>query len=196
MSAGTIGSGRMKALRHTHLMLAANALGRVFEGDPADHALRELFAANRSAGSRDRAAISTLSYGVLREYFPLRAALGDGAAPLELCAAHALRAFAIAPEALPRLDGLDAAALAQRLAQAAPPDEATRHNLPPWLWQALRKQYGDAASALALALNTEASVDLRVNTLKASREDAQRVLREDGVESEPIAGLDAALRLS
>ncbi|MGQ0586974.1 MAG: RsmB/NOP family class I SAM-dependent RNA methyltransferase, partial [Gammaproteobacteria bacterium] len=50
-------------------------------------------------------------------------------------------------------------------------------------------------SALALALNTEAPVDLRVNTLKASREEAQRVLREDGAESAPIEGLDAALRL-
>ncbi|MGH8443438.1 MAG: RsmB/NOP family class I SAM-dependent RNA methyltransferase [Nevskiaceae bacterium] len=195
MSAGTIGSGRARTVRHTHLKLAATALTRVIDGEPADHVLRELFASQRSAGSRDRATITGLVYGVLRDYFPLRVALGSAASPLELCAAHALRSMPLTPESLPALDGLDAHALAQRLAQPAPPDEAARHNLPQWLWQALRAQYGDQASALARALNAEASVDLRVNTLKAKREEAQRVLREDGIESDPIEGVEEGLRL-
>jgi len=196
MTADTIGSGAAPALRHTHFRLAADALTRVFAREPADLALRELFAAHRNAGSRDRAAITALVYGVLRDYFPLRAALGAQAGALELCAAHAVRALALAPEALPRLEGVDAAALAQRLAQGPAPAAAAQRNLPEWLWQALEAQYGEAdAEALARALNTEAAVDLRVNTLKASREEAQRVLREDGVESEPIAGLPTGLRL-
>jgi len=197
MTSGTIGSGSGAAPRHTQLRLAATALTQVFEGtQPADAVLRELFARHRNAGSRDRAAISALFYGVLRDYFPLRATLGETASALELCAAHALRSLQLPPEALPRLEGLDVSALAQRLTQAAPPGEAARHNLPPWLWQSLLAQYGAAdAAALALALNTEAGVDLRVNTLKARRDEAQRALRDEGVESEPIVGLEAGLRL-
>src|SRR5688572_27279042 len=185
MSASTIGSGA-PILRHTHFKLAADALTRVFARDAADLTLRELFAAHRNAGARDRAAVTTLVYGVLRDYFPLRAALGAQASALELCAAHALRALGVAPDALPRLEGLDAVALDQRLASAATPDAAAQRNLPAWLWQALEAQYSAEADALARALNAQGPVDLRVNTLKATREEAQRVLREDGVESDAI----------
>ena len=194
----TIGSSDRAALRHTHLRHAAAALARAIDGAaPADAALRELFAQHRSAGARDRATITRLVYGVLREVFALRAALGENATPLELCAAHALRAPGVAPEALPRVEGLDAAALARRLAafDAATLGDAARHNLPPWLWDALRAQYGEEAAALADALNTEATVDLRVNTLKATREQARAALRDDGVESEPIDGVATGLRL-
>ncbi len=193
MALSTIGSGT-PVLRYTHLRHAASALARVLDGaTPADAALRELFAQHRNSGSRDRAAITALLYGVLREYFPLRAALGDSASSLELCAAHALRTRA--PEALPSIEGLAPAELVARLAAAGAPDEATRHNLPAWLWAALRAQYGVDAAALAASLNAEATVDLRVNTLKATREQAQQALREDAIESEPIEGVETGLRL-
>src|SRR5688500_4178211 len=116
MKIDTIGGRPFPALRHTHLRHAAVVLTRVQDGaTPADLALRELFAEHRNAGSRDRATITQLVYGVLRAWFPLRAALG-AATPLELCAAHALRSFALAPEQLPAIEGLSAADLAQRLA--------------------------------------------------------------------------------
>jgi 16S rRNA (cytosine967-C5)-methyltransferase len=193
----TIGSSAASALRHTHLRHAAAALAHAIDGAvPADAALRELFAQHRNAGARDRAAITHLVYGVLREWFALRAALGDGATPLELCAAHALRS-GTSLASLPAVEGLDAAALARRLAafDANALDEAARHNLPAWLWDALRAQYGLDAAALADALNTEATVDLRVNTLKASRAQAQQALRDEGIEAEPIGGVDTGLRL-
>lgn len=179
--------------------MAADALAEVLKAQaPADAVLREIYAKHRNAGARDRARVTDLLYGVLRNYFPLRAALGESATPLELCAAQALRAFALTPEALPRLEGLDAHEVARRLAATAPAplDAATRHNAPAWLWSRLRAQYGDAdAAALALALNQPARVDLRVNTLKASREQAAAALREDGVASAPAGHAAAGLRL-
>jgi len=198
MNPDTIGSRQVPAPRHAHLRHAAAVLERVHAaGAPADRALRELFAQHRNAGARDRAAITQLVYGVLRDWFPLRAALGD-ASMLELCVAHALRAFALPAAQLPALEGLDAAALARRLAAFDPATlaDSARHNLPPWLWDALRAQYGAEASALADALNTEATVDLRVNTLKADRERARQALREEGIEAEPIAGIETGLRLA
>jgi 16S rRNA (cytosine967-C5)-methyltransferase len=197
MPSDTIGSSRASPLRHTQLRHAASALARVIEGEaPADVALRELFAQHRNAGSRDRATIAALLYGVLRNYFPLRAALGADASALELCAAQALRALDAKPEALPVMAGVAPAALAQRLAAPAALDDAARHNLPRWMWDALLAQYGATdAAALARSLNAEATVDLRVNSLKATREAAQQALREDGIESEPIDGLAGGLRL-
>lgn len=199
MSTDTTGSGPAAGLRHTHLRLAADALAQILPGQvPADAVLRELYARHRNAGARDRARIGELVYGVLRDYGPLRAALGADATSLELCAAQALRTLHLPPEALPRLEGLDAGALAQRLAAtaSAPLDEATRHNAPHWFWARARAQYGDEAGALAQALNQPASVDLRVNTLKASREQALAALRAEGVDAAPTPHAAAGLRLA
>jgi 16S rRNA (cytosine967-C5)-methyltransferase len=196
MLTSTIGSGSAPALHRRHVLLAAEALGAVVDGkEPADATLRALFARHRNAGARDRARIAELLYGVLRNYFPLRALLGSTATPLDLCAAQALRSGA----ALPSLRELDAAALAAPIAgfDETRLDAAARHNLPPWLWDALCAQHGPAEAArLARALNEPATVDLRVNTLKATREAAQAALRADGIESEPTPHAPAGLRLA
>jgi 16S rRNA (cytosine967-C5)-methyltransferase len=191
MSPDTIGSER---LRGAHLRASAEVFAEILRGEkPADVLLRERFAQQRSAGARDRAAITNLVYGVLRNFFPLRAALGDTAAPLDLCAAQALQMTGD----LPALQELDATDLRRRLENfdERTLDDATRHNLPSWLWRALSAQYGAEAAALADALNTPATVDLRVNTLKATRDAAQVVLAEDGIAATPIGGVAAGVRL-
>ena len=179
--------------------MAADALDAVRRGEkPADVGLAELYARHRNAGARDRAQVADLVYGVLRNYFPLCAALGENASALELCAAHALRAGATTAETLPRLEGLDGGGIAQRLraCDVATLDIATRHNLPAWLWRALEAQYGASeASALARALNQPATVDLRVNTVKASREAAQAALRAENIAAEPTPRSPVGLRL-
>ncbi|HUR42112.1 MAG TPA: RsmB/NOP family class I SAM-dependent RNA methyltransferase [Verrucomicrobiae bacterium] len=196
MRLDTIGGREPRPLRHTHLRLAADALATIFGGEiPADGALRELYARHRSAGSRDRAQVSELVYGVLREIFPLRFSLGEMASALELCVAHALR-NGTTPDAVPRLDGIDAGVIAQRLAAAPPPDAATRHNLPAWMWDKLCAQYGEEAGALADALNKPATVDLRANTLKGSREDAIEALAREGIVATPTSRAATGLRLS
>jgi 16S rRNA (cytosine967-C5)-methyltransferase len=184
MTLDTIGSSPPERPRHTHLSRAADALATVLPGArPADEVLRELFARHREAGSRDRARIGELLYGVLRNFFALRAALGADASPLELVAGHALRGGLADAATLPQLPGVDAAELARRLAQCdeSALDDATRHNMPAWLWQALAAQYGDEAAPLARALNEQATVDLRVNTLKAGREAARDALAAEGI---------------
>jgi len=184
------------ALRATHLLTAAEALSEILRGtQPADAVLQALFRERRKAGSKDRAQITALVYGVLRSYFPLRAALGDAAGALELCAAQALAAG----RALPPLTELDAEALARALAAARPEalSDAQRYNLPDWLWTRLARQYGATdAGALAQALNRPASVDLRVNTLKATREAAQQKLAAEGIGSAATPRSPLGLRLA
>ena len=186
----------MTTLRHTHVLLAAEALKEILLGEkPADVILAERFRLQRSAGSKDRAQISALVYGVLRNYFPLRAVLGESAESLQLCAAQVLNTSGYE---LPPLRELDAAALRAQLAQGDPSalTEAARHNLPEWLWRKLQEQYGEReASALALALNEPAPVDLRVNIFKATREQAIEKLAQAGIASETTPHSPMGLRL-
>src|SRR6185436_11161199 len=98
MSSDTTGSRPPAPLRHAHLRMATGAIEEILRArQPADAVLRELFARHRNAGSRDRAQISELVYGVLRNYFPLRAALGDAASAQQLCEAQAAGVTAGAP---------------------------------------------------------------------------------------------------
>ncbi len=180
----TMGSGERRkqdSIHRSHLLLAADAVSEILHGQkPADFILRELFRKQRNAGAKDRAKISALVYGLLRNYFPLRAMLGEQAPPLELCAAQLL----CISEALPVLRELDATALTQKITAFNEADltAAARHNLPQSLWQKLKRDFGEQeASALALALNQSAAVDLRVNTLKGTREQARERLALDNI---------------
>ncbi|MDE2196621.1 MAG: RsmB/NOP family class I SAM-dependent RNA methyltransferase, partial [Gammaproteobacteria bacterium] len=60
---------------------------------------------------------------------------------------------------------------------------AVRANLPDWLAESLVRQYGEEETLkLAQALNQPAPVDIRLNSLKTSRETLQAQLREEGYE--------------
>lgn len=59
-----------------------------------------------------------------------------------------------------------------------------RTNLPDWIVEALAKRFsGEELTQLAAALNYPAPLDLRVNPLKASREQVLAALAEAGVEA-------------
>jgi 16S rRNA (cytosine967-C5)-methyltransferase len=80
--------------------------------------------------------------------------------------------------------------------QAALP-EKLRHNLPDWLAGALRTELGDEPfQALAAALLEPAPLDLRVNLLKAKREQAQAALAEARVEAQPTPYSPWGLRVA
>ena len=57
-----------------------------------------------------------------------------------------------------------------------------RHELPAWLWDRLGRDFGDRRTALADALLQPAPLDLRVNTLKARRDETLARLRQDGLD--------------
>ncbi len=192
----TIGSGTAPesrfSSRATHFLTAAQALAEILLARrPADAIVHDHFRKARS-GSRDRALISSLVYGVLREIFPLRTLLGTSASTLDFCVAHACRAGI----KLPPLRETDPDSL--RATMAAGPDlpAAARHNLSDTLWQRLVAQYSEPeASALAMALNQEAAVDLRINLLRGTREQGLARLAADGVEAYATAHAETGVRV-
>jgi len=145
---------------------------------PAAKALKEWGITHRYAGSGDRAAISGLIWDVLRRRAS-SAWLMDADTSrarvlgmLKLERGMNIEAIAalcdgsrFAPE--PLTDG-ERSALTSRSLDGAPPHVAGDY--PEWLDVHLAEVFGDDRVAEATAMASRAPLDLRVNTLKASRE--------------------------
>ena len=180
------------------LDLAADLLREVMTFQaPADGTLSAFFRAHRGLGPRVRHALAATVYAVLRRRLLYEHLAQSGAGPLPRRLAvlgwqggeEALRR-ALAPEEaqwLQRVRAIDPASLAPKL----------RHNLPDWLAEPLLAKLGEAEFwRLAESLLQPAPLDLRVNTLKARREEVQAELAAAGIEAVPTPHSPWGLRLA
>lgn len=163
---------------------------------PADAALSRFFRDRSRLGGRDRTFIAEACYGVLRHLRTLEH-LTAGRTPRPLLLAWLARhggrnlrefeAFTDEEERawLRRVKAADVSGL--------PP--AVRLDLPDWLYERLLKLHGERLEPLAAALNQPAPLDLRVNTLRASREGVRERLLADGIVAEPTPWSPWGLRL-
>jgi 16S rRNA (cytosine967-C5)-methyltransferase len=165
-------------------------LAELLGGAPAERVLDRTLRAHRALDAPGRAACAEALFGVGLWRRRLRAQLGEpGAPPRHLLAtlvrdlggrADAEALCGLAPGTLP--------------APRAPPEAlADRLSLPDWLEAELRRAAADAAPALADALNSPGPVLLRVNTLRATRDEAQARLAAEGVRTRPGALAPACL---
>jgi len=160
---------------------------------PADQALSAYFRSHRNLGQQDRAFIAEAVFAVLRRKRSLEAVAGS-AAPRDLLIAALVRVFGLSVRAF-EATGAEDAALAARLKAAPAPHlgEAVRADMPDWLWQRLAAEYGaEEAAAIAQGLLAPAPLDLRVNLVKLSREEA---LERLGLEAAPTPHSPAGIRL-
>jgi 16S rRNA (cytosine967-C5)-methyltransferase len=72
---------------------------------------------------------------------------------------------------------------------------AVRYSLPDWLWERLQASHGERAQAIAAALLQTSPIDIRANLLLGKSDELARRLREQGVETAPIAGVPTGLRI-
>jgi 16S rRNA (cytosine967-C5)-methyltransferase len=170
---------------------------------PADRYLRDWSRARRYAGSKDRAAISERIYAILRHRSSLAWRMGSGDA-------RALVIASLLAEGLPADDiaglfdgkGYGAAALseAERRALSSPPlgepPLCVRGEYPPFLEPELARAFGSALLDEMMAMQARAPVDLRVNTLKASREAVLEALHAEGYSVAPTRTSPFALHLA
>jgi 16S rRNA (cytosine967-C5)-methyltransferase len=168
---------------------------------PAADAIKDWGLSHRFAGSKDRAAIAGLVFDALRKRASAAFLMGEDSP----------RAVAIG--ALREARGLDPAAIAalfsgeghapaplsegerQRL-ETAPLEGAPAHvrgDYPEWLAERFDAAFGELAQEEGRALAGRAPVDLRVNILKASREEAQRRLAHLHPEPTPLSPLGLRL---
>ncbi|MDH5487237.1 MAG: SAM-dependent methyltransferase [Gammaproteobacteria bacterium] len=166
---------------------AAELLERILAGKmPADRQMEGYFRTHRNMGVRDRGFVAETVYGCLREKKWLEH-IAESTLLLDIVAAylltHGYSARAL-EEAGFRGDARGMTERARTLEKKTLPFE-TQVNLPEWLTTQLRAEYGDAETlAMSKALNQPAPVDMRVNTLKAKREEVQARLAQEGFPAE------------
>lgn len=179
------------------LQLTSSLLQAVLRLDqPADKVVSAFFKSHRALGPRERHTLAETAYAVLRRRLLLQHLAQSGTGPLERRLAQLawqgdrdfLRRGATPEENtwLEQVQNIDRATLADKL----------RHNLPDWVSTPLRQALGDQGFwALVGALDGVAPLDLRVNTLKAKREDALAGLARDGIVAEPTPYSSWGLRV-
>jgi 16S rRNA (cytosine967-C5)-methyltransferase len=193
-------------------LAAAIALLEAIDADakrPADAVASGWFRARRFIGAGDRRAVSDLTWRVLRSWRRLNWWLGEAATPRLLVAASSvldgmplaglMRAFSggrFAPEplnrgeteALRRLDG-------HTLDHPAMP-EPVRLEVPAWVYPKLQARFGADLAAELAALARPPTLDLRVNILKGTREQAHQALAAEGIEASPTPFSPWGLRIA
>jgi 16S rRNA (cytosine967-C5)-methyltransferase len=175
------------APRRAHVQRALGLLEAIQRGQsPADQQLEALFRRHPEMGKRDRAAVSGMVYGVLRDAGRLQALAGE--APAGWLARY------WADAGLPA-ETLTALGLPPAVADASVP-EAAALNLPAdWHARLLRQLGADDTAALATALNQPAPVDVRVNSLRASRDATLVALQAEGLEARATPFSSDGIRL-
>jgi 16S rRNA (cytosine967-C5)-methyltransferase len=180
------------------LQAAIEVLEVVLSGTAPERALADWARGHRFAGSKDRRAIADKVYDCLRQKRslawrwlaspPARAAVlgsvvADGDDPRE----H----FDGRRHGPPALDEAERAALDSDI---APMPDAARLDYPDWLDDDLRRSLGERFEPAMEALRQRAPLDLRVNLLKATVEEAAALLASDGIEARPVPLVATALR--
>jgi 16S rRNA (cytosine967-C5)-methyltransferase len=156
------------------LRLAGMALADVLTSSgPADAKLGSFFRGHRELGTKDRAFIAESVYGVLRRKRWLTH-LAGGEDPRKLLVAWLVRGQGASLRELEEVLNKQQKEWAQEI-KAKSADGlslAEQVDLPDWLWDSLLAQYGEAeALSIARSMHQPASLDLRVNTVKANRDE-------------------------
>lgn len=150
---------------------------------PADTVVSAYFRANRSLGSRERAALAETTYAILRRRLLYQNLAQSGRGPME----RRLVLLGWAGEPRLRDAAIDVDERAW-LAAADLIDRSTlgpklRHNLPDWVAGPLQQRLGEGFMPLAESLLESAPLDLRVNTLQAKRDAVLAELQAQGIEA-------------
>jgi 16S rRNA (cytosine967-C5)-methyltransferase len=164
---------------------------------PADAVLREFFRAHHELGSHDRAFVADTVFAVLR-HKRLLEALVPNPTPRRLVIASLVKLQGMSAGSLGEiLSGEDLEWVVQvKRAQTEALPAAVRFSLPDWLWERLSAQLGETETqALARALLSPAPLDLRVNTLVASRDEVLGALQREGFAAQPTRYSPVGIRV-
>jgi len=194
-SAGRAGAG----LPPGRVAALADAIRAVAPLDaPADMRLRQFFRSRPQMGMEDRAFVAEGVFAFLRRRRSLEtlAATND---PRLLALATLVRELRRSVREVDAALSNDErewlATFKGRMHEALP--DAVDADLPDWLWERLGETMGpERRAAFAKGVREGAPMDLRVNTLKATREDALAALTRDGLAVAPTPYSPWGLRVA
>jgi 16S rRNA (cytosine967-C5)-methyltransferase len=179
------------------LELTTELIHRVLQlKHPADNVVSDFFREHRNLGGRERHALAETTYAVLRQRLlyehVAQTGRGEVVRRLAIVAWQGNDGFLRAALSEAELQWLEQVSQIDRTALP----EALQHNLPEWLAQQLLADHGDDFGALVAAMNTGAPLDLRVNTFKTKREDAQIAFQKLGITAQPTPYSPLGLRIA
>jgi 16S rRNA (cytosine967-C5)-methyltransferase len=178
---------------------AADVLRQLLEFSfPADSVLSRYFREHRDIGQRERGFIADNVYLVLRRKRFLERLCGPKPRSRQLLLTALVRLGGMSQRQLGELLDKDEipwvnAMKAQTEAELSLAEQA---DFPDWLVERLQRGQSDGEIlALARGLNQPAPLDLRVNSLKATRENVLAQLAFESIEAEPCRNAPLGIRL-
>lgn len=178
---------------------AGEALCRLLEfAQPADALLSGYFREHRTLGGRERSFVAESCYAVLRRKRQLEKLVAPAKGARWLLLASLLRFGGVGQRQLGEL--VSAVEKDWLLALKSRPDPemtlADRADLPDWLIDKLLLRYpAEQLLELARGLNQAAPLDLRVNSLKAKREEVLMQFATEGISAEACRFSPSGIRL-
>jgi 16S rRNA (cytosine967-C5)-methyltransferase len=197
------------------LQAAIDLLHAIHAGSaPADRATAAFFRNRRYIGAKDRREVLDRAYAVLRR----RAALDwwiekSGQAPQDRDRARLIASLVLLdgwspdriagsfdggpyrPETLDDTERRIAKVVTGQEIETPEQPSDVRNEYPGWIAPHLERRFGDRLDEEMRAAIGTASTDLRVNTLKATREEAMAALKKEGVAATPTALSPVGLRV-
>ena len=168
------------------------------DGLYADKVIERLLKRDKRWGSKDRAFIAETLYELVR-YKRLYTEIAQEKAPFTVQSARRVFAVWAVLRGIPLpewyFEGTPERRIKGRF-DALSRERAVRESVPDWLDALGEKELGETIWEAELhALNEQAQVVLRVNTLKTDREALRVQLLKEGYETEPLKDLADALKL-
>ncbi|MDA8093848.1 MAG: RsmB/NOP family class I SAM-dependent RNA methyltransferase [Betaproteobacteria bacterium] len=167
-----------------------------FEG-PADAVTSRYFREHPNLGAHDRAFVAETVFAVLRHSRLLEHVAGDRV-PRHLVAAYLLKLRGLNRRELAPCLREGEMEWAARVKAASLADEplAVQAELPDWVVERLRHWPDDEVLAFGRAMQTAAPLDLRVNTVRATRADVLAALEKEGIAASPTPYSPVGVRLA
>ncbi len=187
-------------LIHRNLLIGIHdALEETFFQDKkyADKVLERLLKAHKKWGSVDRQVVSEIFYDMVRWKKRLEYYMGEGTKPSNIY--NLILAYLLWKKVkykkFDEFDGIKTGGILSKLDKKTFPTKAIEHSVPDWLAGLFEKELGAKWEKEMSALNEQAPVILRANSLKISAENLVEILKEEGVNSFVLRGYPDAVQL-
>jgi len=187
-------------LIHRNLLIGVHdALEETFFQDKkyADKVLERLLKAHKKWGSADRQVVSEIFYDIVRWKKRLEYYMGEGTKPSNIY--NLILAYLLWKKVkykkFDEFDGIKTGGILSKLDKKTFPTKAIEHSVPDWLAGLFEKELGAKWEKEMSALNEQAPVILRANSLKISAENLVEILKEESVNSFVLRGYPDAVQL-
>lgn len=179
---------------HSNTLYAViNAIDEIFNRDrPADKVVDQVLRSNPKWGARDRAFIAESVYEMVR-WWRLINTISDSENPFHLFGTYWLMQGHELPD-WKEFRGINPEDIKSRYQAVS--DRATLQSIPDWMDEMGASLLGNHWDKELDALNEQAKVVIRVNTLKISKEDLMKRLAEEGIDTYAPKGYRDALVLA